>query len=68
MLVTVNPVTSLTFRVNIFIFSHRVAVGLAMAMESVWRSTQKTVMCASAKLDSSVKTAKTVRKTPDKLN
>ena len=70
MLVTVNPVTSLTFAtiVNIFIFSHRVAVGLAMAMESVWRSTQKTVMCASAKLDSSVKTAKTVRKTPDKLN
>ena len=50
------------------VFSHRVAVGLAVAMESVWLSTQKTVMCASAKLDSLVKTAKTVRKPPDKLN
>ena len=69
MLVTVK-FTSLTFATieNIFVFSHRVAVGLAMAMKSVWLSTQKTVIFASAKLDSSVKTAKTVRKSPDKLN
>ena len=68
MLLTVH-FTSLTFAtiVNIFIFSHRVAVGLAMAMESVCLFMQKTVMCAPAKLDSSVKTAKMVRETPEKL-
>ena len=67
MLVTVN-FTSFATIMQISVFSHRVAVGLAVAMESVWLSTQKTAMCASAKLDSLVKTAKTVRKTPDKLN
>ena len=67
MLVTVN-FTSFATIMQFSVFSHRVAVGLAVAMESVWLSTQKTAMSASAKLDSLVKTAKTVRKTPDKLN